>query len=320
MLITIYAPADVHALEIASIRDALFEANQRIHSGNLYEVTLVAEQCGPLRCASGMLLMPDFGISDDLGSPDTLIVVGAYGVPTRPEEVVLQWLRERARLARRYGSICTGAFCLAAAGLLEGRRVTTHWQYAERLAAEYPALAVQADAIYVRDGPVFTSAGVVAALDLVLSLIEEDHGRELALWVARRLVVFLKRPGGQSQFSVHLTGDTSTPAMDRVREHILKAPGEDLGLSALAKIAGVSDRTLARLFSAQVGMNASLYVELSRLDIARRMLEQSDLPLKTIAHEAGFGSISSLRRAFSRRLSLTPLEYRRRFRSTGPMR
>jgi transcriptional regulator GlxA family with amidase domain len=318
MLVTIYAPEDVHALEIASIRDALFEANQRMRSGDRYEVRLVAERAEPLRCASGLLLMPDSGIGEDIGAPDTLIVVGAYGVPTLPVEAVTEWLRVRSSGARRYGAVCTGAFCLAAAGLLDGRRVTTHWQYAERLAAEYPELAVEPDAIFVRDGPVFTSAGVVAALDLVLSLIEEDHGRELALWVARRLVIFLKRPGGQSQFSVHLTGGSAgAPAMDRVRQHIIDAPGADLGSSALARFVGMSERSLARLFKAQTGMNPSLYVELSRLDIARRLLEQSDLPLKAVAHEAGFGSVASLRRAFQRRLSLTPIDYRRRFRSTG---
>jgi transcriptional regulator GlxA family with amidase domain len=319
MLVTIYAPEDVHALEIASIRDALFEANQRMRSDDHYEVRLVTERTAPLRCASGLLVMPDSAIDEESEAPDTLIVVGAYGVPKQPDDLVLQWLRDRSSLARRYGSVCTGAFCLAAAGLLDGRRVTTHWQYAERLAADYPQLAVQPDSIFVRDGPVFTSAGVVAALDLALSLIEEDHGRELALWVARRLVVFLKRPGGQSQFSVHLTAEAEgTPPIERVRQHIVNAPGADLGSSALARFAGMSERSLARLFKAETGMNSSLYVELSRLDIARRLLEQSDRPLKSVAYEAGFGSIVSLRRAFLRRLGVRPVDYRRRFRSTGP--
>jgi transcriptional regulator GlxA family with amidase domain len=318
MLVTIYAPENVHALEIASIKDALFEANQRMRSDDRYEVRLVAQRADPIRCASGLLLMPDCGIAEDIEGPDTLIVVGPYGVPTQPDEVVKQWLTARSSRARRYGAICTGAFCLAAAGLLDGRRVTTHWQYAERLAVDYPELIVQPDAIFVRDGPVFTSAGVVAGIDLVLSLIEEDHGRELALWVAQRLVVFLKRPGGQSQFSVHLTGGgAATPAMDRVRQHIVDVPGADLGSSALARFAGMSERSLARLFKAQTGMNPSLYVELSRVDVARRLLEQSDLPLKSVAYQAGFGSIASLRRAFLRRLGLTPIDYRRRFRSTG---
>lgn len=317
MLVIIYAPEDVHALEIASIRDALFEANQHMRSDDRYEVILVAQRPEPLRCASGLRVVPDSVIGEDIEGPDTLIVVGAYGVPGLPDEAVKQWLRTQSNHARRYGAVCTGAFCLAAAGLLDGRRVTTHWQFAERLAKEYPELTLQADAIFVRDGPVFTSAGVVAALDLALSLIEEDHGRELALWVARRLVVFLKRPGGQSQFSVHLTSGASvTPAMDRVRQHIVDAPQANLGSSALARFAGMSERSFARIFKSQTGMNPSLYVELSRLDVARRLLEQSDVPLKSVAHNAGFGSIASLRRAFLRRLGLSPIDYRRRFRST----
>lgn len=317
MRVTIYAPENVHALEIASIRDAMFEANQRMRSNDHYDVRLVAQRAGPLRCASGQLLMADSAIGEDTESSDTLIAVGAYGVPKEPDEAVKQWLCGLSSGARRYGAVCTGAFSLAAAGLLNGRRVTTHWQYAERLATEYPELVVQPDAIFVRDGPVFSSAGVVAALDLALSLIEEDHGRELALWVARRLVVFLKRPGGQSQFSVHLTGGAvGTPAIDRIRQHIAESPRADLGSEALARLAGMSERSLARLFKAQTGMSPSLYVELSRLDIARRLLEQTDVPRKSVAYEAGFGSIASLRRAFQRRLSLTPIEYRRRFRTS----
>ncbi|HEY1124701.1 MAG TPA: helix-turn-helix domain-containing protein [Sphingobium sp.] len=318
MRVTIYAPDNVHALEIASIRDAMFEANQRMRSNDHYDVKLVAQRAEPLRCASGQLIMPDSAFAEDIEPLDTLIVVGAYGVPKEPDEAVRQWLRDRSSGARRYGAVCTGAFCMAAAGLLDGRRVTTHWQYAERLAVEYPELAVQPDAIFIRDGPVFSSAGVVAALDLALSLIEEDHGRELALWVAQRLVVFLKRPGGQSQFSVHLTGEgAGTPAMDRIRQHIAEFPRADLGSSALAKMAGLSERSLTRLFKSQTGMSPSLYVELSRLDVARRLLEQTEVPRKTVAYEAGFGSIASLRRAFWRRLRVTPIEYRRRFRTTG---
>jgi transcriptional regulator GlxA family with amidase domain len=317
MLVTIYAPADVHMLEIASIRDAFFEANERMESPDPYDVRLVAQRADPIRCASGLLVVPDATIEQEIGRADTLIVAGAYGIPESPDEAVRLWLQNQTGLARRYGAVCTGAFHLAEAGVIDGRRVTTHWQYAEQLAQRYPELTVQADSIFIRDGPVFTSAGVAAALDLVLSLIEEDHGRELALWVARRLVVFLKRPGGQSQFSVHLTGQgQATPAIDRLRQRIANSPRADLGTPALAKLAGISERSLARLFRTETGMSPSLYVELSRLDVARRMLEETDLPLKSVGHAAGFGSVATLRRAFLRRLSLTPAEYRRRFRTT----
>ena len=249
---------------------------------------------------------------------DTLIVAGPYGVPDRPSEEVARWLREQAAQARRYGSTCTGAFLLAHAGLLSGRRVTTHWQYAERLAAEYPDIQVEPDRIFVRDGPVFSSAGVAAAIDLAFSLIEEDHGRALALWVARRLVVFLKRPGGQSQFSAALTAQTAaTGPIDSIRLHILENPRADLDLAALAEVAGVSPRHLSRLFHAELGKSPAAYVELTRLDIARRLLEDSTSPIKSIAYAAGFGSTATLRRAFLRRIGATPAEYRRRFQTTG---
>jgi transcriptional regulator GlxA family with amidase domain len=202
-------------------------------------------------------------------------------------------------------------------GLLSGRRVTTHWQYADRLAAEFPEIKVEPDRIFVRDGPVFSSAGVTAAIDLAFSLIEEDHGSALALWAARRLVVFLKRPGGQSQFSAALTAQTAAAGpIDRIRLHILENPRADLGSAALAEVAGVSARHLSRLFHAELGMSPAAYVELTRLDMARELLGDSASPIKTIAFAAGFGSTATLRRAFLRRLGVTPVEYRIRFQTT----
>ena len=232
--------------------------------------------------------------------------------------MVVRWLREQAKQSRRYGSTCTGAFLLAHAGLLTGHRVTTHWQYATRLAVAYPDIQVEPDRIFVRDGPVFSSAGVAAAIDLAFSLIEEDHGRALALWVARRLVVFLKRPGGQSQFSAALTAETATTGpIDRIRLHILENPRADLGLTSLARAANVSSRHLSRLFHAELGMSPAAYVELTRIDIARRLLEDSTASIKAIAYAAGFGSTVTLRRAFVRRIGVTPLDYRLRFRTTA---
>jgi transcriptional regulator GlxA family with amidase domain len=318
MLITIFAPCNVHLLEVAGVRDALFEANCKMASGHRYRVQLVTEQGVPEQSASGTIYVPDAGIRDVPEPCDTLIVAGPYGVPVPPSEAATQWLREQAQQARRYGSTCTGAFLLAHAGLLAGRRATTHWQYAERLAASFPDILVEPDRIFVRDGPVFSSAGVTAAIDLAFSLIEEDHGRALALWVARRLVVFLKRPGGQSQFSAALTAQTATTSpIDRIRLHILESPRAKLGLEALAGVTGVSPRHLSRLFSAELGMSPATYVELTRIDIARRLLEDSAAPIKAIAHTAGFGSTTTLRRAFLRRMGVTPLQYRLRFRTTG---
>lgn len=318
MLTTIFAPANVHLLEVAGLRDAFFEANCKMEAGQPYQMRLVTEDGRPMKSASGVTIIPDAGVREVTQPCDTLIVVGPYGVPARPGEKVAGWLREQAANARRYGSTCTGAFVMAEAGLLAGRRVTTHWQYARRLADDYPDIRVEPDRIFVRDGPVFSSAGVTAAMDLAFSLIEEDHGRALALWVARRLVVFLKRPGGQSQFSATLTaqGASADPA-DRIRLHILENPRGDLGLEALSVVAGTSSRHLSRLLREQLGMSAAAYVELTRVDLARRLLEESTAPLKAVAWAAGFGSTATLRRAFLRRIGVSSSAYRDRFRTTA---
>ncbi len=318
MLITIFAPSNVHLLEVAGVRDALFEANCKTRSAQPYRVRLVTEQGSPTQSASGVTFVPDEGVREATQCSDTLVVLGPYGVPDRPSGIVAEWLREQARHSRRYGSTCTGAFLLAHAGLLSGRRVTTHWQYAKRLATENPDIEVEPDRIFVRDGPVFSSAGVAAAIDLAFSLIEEDHGRSLALWVARRLVVFLKRPGGQSQFSAALTAQTATTSpIDRIRLHILEKPHFALDLTSLANLAGVSPRHLSRLFHAELGMSPAAYVELIRIDIARGLLEDTAAPIKSVAHASGFGSTATLRRAFLRRMGVMPLEYRLRFQTTG---
>jgi transcriptional regulator GlxA family with amidase domain len=318
VLITIFAPSNVHLLEVAGVRDALFEANCKTRSAQPYRVRLVTEQGSATQSASGVTFIPDEGVREATQPSDTLVVLGPYGVPDRPSETVADWLRDQASHSRRYGSTCTGAFLLAQAGLLSGRRVTTHWQYAKRLADENPDIQVEPDRIFVRDGPVFSSAGVAAAIDLAFSLIEEDYGRALALWVARRLVVFLKRPGGQSQFSAALTAQTAaTSPIDRIRFHILEKPHLPLDLTSLADVAGVSPRHLSRLFHAELGVSPATYVELTRIDIARRLLEDTTAPIKSIAHAAGFGSTATLRRAFQRSMSVTPLEYRQRFQTTG---
>lgn len=318
MLITIFVPPNVHLLEIAGLGDAFFEANQKMETGDSYVVQLVTEDGSPLQSASGVTFEPDGGIGDSIGPCDTLIVVGPYGVPTPPSDAVKAWLSEQARQARRYGSTCTGAFLLASSGLLNGRRATTHWQYADRLAKDFPDIHVEPDRIFVRDGPAFSSAGVTAATDLAFALIEQDHGRALALWVARRLVVFLKRPGGQSQFSDALTAQSeATSPIDRIRMHILEHPRGDLALQALAGHVGVSPRHLSRLFRAELGMSPAAYVELTRIDMARRLLEDGTAPIKVVAYAAGFGSPATLRRAFLRRIGVPPLQYRLLFQTAG---
>lgn len=318
MLIAIFVPSNVHMLEVAGVRDAFFEANCKMASGHHYRVKFITERGVAEVSASGITYVPDAGIHDPFEPCDTLIVAGPYGLPVPPSDAVKEWLRKQVKQSRRYGSTCTGAFLLAHAGLLAGRHTTTHWEYAARLATDFPEIKVEPDRIFVRDGPVFSSAGVTAAIDLAFSLIEEDHGRAMALWVARRLVVFLRRPGGQSQFSAALTAQTATTGpIDRIRLYILESPRAELGLEALAKVVGMSPRHLSRLFKAELSMSPVAYVELTRIDIARRLLEDSAAPIKMIAHTAGFGSTTTLRRAFLRRLGVTPLQYRLRFQTTG---
>ncbi len=227
----------------------------------------------------------------------------------------LAWLRRRAPTVRRYGSVCTGAFFLGAAGLLDGRHVTTHWQHAAELASRYPAALVEPDRIFVQDGPLSTSAGVTAGIDLALHLIEEDYGRALALTVARRLVVFLKRPGGQSQFSAHLAAQLATESrIQGVQRWILDHLDTDLSLAALAARAAMSVRSFTRTFQRETGGTSADFIELARVDAARRLLEDTDVPLQLVAFRCGFVTADTMRRAFLRRIGTGPHSYRARFR------
>ena len=317
MRIVIFVPSDVHSLELAGLMDVFAEANAR--AGEMvYEVDIVAEDAGTIRCASGLRVLPDYAFSAYPNCPDTLLVAGSVGVPQPPGRQVIDWLTGMAPKSRRYGSICTGAFVLGDAGLLKDRRVTTHWQFASLLAERFPAAHVEGDRVFIRDGPMITSAGSSAAIDLGLSLVEEDLGREIALYVARRLVVFLKRPGDQSQFSVHLAAQ----AIDRsrlynVQQYVLNHPAADLSVTALAKIAAMSARNFTRVFSQEVGISPSAYVDLTRVDVARFLLEGSRLSIAGIAERSGFGSARAMRRAFLAHVGVTPSDYRDRFRTSG---
>lgn len=317
MRIVIFVPEDVHSLELAGLMDVFAEANARVDRP-FYQVTIVAEGDSTIRCASGLRVQPDCDFGNYSGSPDTLLVAGSVGIPHSPGRQVIDWLTAIASQTRRYGSVCTGAFVLGSAGLLKGRRVTTHWQFASLLAERFPDAHVEGDRVFLRDGMMITSAGSSAAIDLGLSLVEEDLGREVALFVARRLVVFLKRPGDQSQFSVHLAAQ----AIDRnrlhdVQQYVLNHPTEDLSVAALAKIAAMSTRNFTRVFSQEMGISPSDYVDLTRIDVARFLLEGSRLPIASIAEKSGFASASAMRRAFVSHVGVTPSDYRDRFRTSG---
>lgn len=317
MRIVIFVPADVHSLELAGLMDVFAEANARAGKA-FYDVAVVAEDDRTIRCASGLRVLPDYAFDAYPSSPDTLLVAGSVGVPQRPVKRVIDWLTSMAPRTRRYGSVCTGAFVLGEADLLKGRRVTTHWQFASLLAERFPAARVEGDRVFVRDGSMITSAGSSAAIDLGLSLVEEDLGREVALYVARRLVVFLKRPGDQSQFSVHLAAQ----AIDRsrlynVQQYVLNHPAADLSVTALAKIAAMSARNFTRVFSHEVGISPSDYVDLTRVDVARFLLEGSRLSIASVAERSGFGSGRAMRRAFLAHVGVLPSDYRDRFRTAG---
>jgi transcriptional regulator GlxA family with amidase domain len=317
MQVVIFVPSNVHSLELAGLTDVLSEANARA-AENFYEVTIVAQDDRPIRCGSGLRILPDLAYLSSPGSPDTLLVAGSVGIPNSPSREVVDWLTRMAEQTRRYGSVCTGAFLLGDAGLLRGRRVTTHWQFASLLAERFPEAKVEGDRIFVRDGALISSAGSSAAIDLGLSLVEEDLGREVALYVARRLVVFLKRPGDQSQYSVHLAAQAlERSRLHDVQQYILNHPAADLSIGALAKIAAMSARNFTRVFTQEVGIPPSEYVDLTRIDVARYLIEGSPLTIDTIAVKSGFGSGRAMRRAFLAHIGTTPAEYRERFRTSG---
>jgi transcriptional regulator GlxA family with amidase domain len=276
-------------------------------------VQVIGTAPGPIGIPCGVSVVPDRTIADSDEAIDTLLVAG--GQQPEIDQAAVAWLAGHAELVRRCGSICTGTFLLAAAGLLDGRRATTHWQHAKELAAPFPKVTVDPDPILVKDGKFYTSAGVAAGLDLALTLVEEDAGPDLAFEVARRLVMFLKRPGTQSQVSVHLAEQLSPlSATQRVRQWTLANLTADLSVETLAKQTAMSARNFSRVFRRDVGMTPAEFVETARVDAARRALEDTDLPLKRIAARCGFTGADGMRAAFYRRFGVTAYRYRATFR------
>src|SRR6516165_4978074 len=245
---------------------------------------------------------------------DTLLVAGGEGAEAAAENPVLvDWVRQRATRARRVASVCTGAFLLASAGLLDGRRAATHWEYCARLAQRFPAVHVEPDPIFVCDGRVWTSAGVTAGIDLALALVEEDLGRSVALAVARHLVVFLKRPGGQAQFSAALALQAADDKFGALHDWISDHLADDLSLPVLAIQAGMSERSFSRHYAESTGLTPARAVERLRVEGARHLLSETRLPVKRISQRCGFGSEETMRRSFLRVLDTTPQDYRARF-------
>jgi transcriptional regulator GlxA family with amidase domain len=307
----------VQLLDVSGPLDVFAEANVQT-ARDSYRLEVIASVAGDVRSSSGARLVPDRIIGErDGGSIDTLLIAGCPNLAeTRPTAAVLQWLRDTAPRTRRYGSVCTGAFLLAQAGLLDGKRITTHWAVAGRLAEAFPAITVDADAIHVRDGRLRTAAGVTAGLDLALALVEEDLGRDVAMKVAGQLVMFFKRPGGQLQFS---RKGESLPAgrsvLQEVQRFVAAHPSDDHSIARLAERANISPRHFARLFHSEVGITPAAWVEAARVTAARRLLEAGREAPKQVAVQCGFANADTLRRAFARHVGVTPAEYRRRHAS-----
>ena len=305
-------------LEVFSQADRLFPSD----GGGRYATEVVAVSADPVVASDGLAVVPHRTLADAavsaVSSPiDTLVVVGGMGVRDASEDPeYVDWVRAAAGRARRVTSVCSGAFLLAAAGLLDGRRAVTHWQSCDDLAARFPEVRVESDPIFVRDDPIWTSAGVTAGVDLALALVEDDHGAEMARAIAKQLVVFVQRPGGQAQFSTQLAAQR--PGRDALREAqtwIADHLDEDLSLPALARRAALSERHFSRVFRAETGMTVAAYVEAARIEAARRLLESTHDGLGRIARTCGFGTVETMHRTFNRTIRVTPGEYRRHFSS-----
>ncbi len=310
---------DCQILDVVGPLEVFDGASQLDERG--YDIRVLAPGGGMLTTSSGLRLEVHGDLLRSRGPLDTVVVAGGAG--TRAAAADLRVTKAIARLAknaRRTVSVCTGAFVLAAAGLLDGRRATTHWAYCDSLARRFPTVDIEPDSIFVRDGAVWTSAGVTAGIDLALALVEDDCGREVSLTVARHLVMFVRRPGGQSQFSAQLSGQlASKEALRELQMFIIDNVAGDLRVPALAARMGMSERNFTRVFRREVGVTPARFVEQARLDAARRLLEDTPLTHDAIADAVGFASADVFCRAFARQLGVSPSAYRARFSRQGSL-
>ena len=323
--IVVLAFDGVEPLDVVGPADIFASANFRLDGspGRIqpYEVVVAAPAPGPVRSFTGLQLVAEAALADlEPADIDTLLVAGGPGVwPALDNAALLAWLRNAHGRVRRLCSVCTGAFLLAAAGVLDGRRATTHWRWCDALAARHPEIAVAPDSIWVRDGDVYTSAGVTAGMDLALGLVEEDLGRRAAMLLARAKVMFMKRPGGQSQFSEQLQAQAAnSPQIGDLQQWILAHLGDDLSVPALAGRLAMSPRHFTRVFQRETRQTPARFVAAARLAEARRRLEDAGDGVERIAFDCGFGNAERMRRTFLRQLGVSPHDYRRRFRAGPP--
>lgn len=306
----------LQGLDLVGPLEVFADANDEL-GRPAYELTVAATAAGVVRTSSGVGIVADAALADVPAPIDTLLVVGGDGTyEAVRDQALVREVRRLATDARRVTSVCSGAFVLATAGLLDGRRATTHWRACDLLARSFPAVTVEPDPIFVRDGNVYTSAGVTAGMDLALALVEDDHGRDLALAIARRLVLFLRRPGNQSQFSAPLGAQVAErDGLRDAQRFVVEHPDRDCSVATLARQAAMSERNFTRCFTAEVGTTPARYVERIRVETARRLLEDTDEGVDGIAAASGFGTAETMRRTFLRVVRITPTEYRRRFRA-----
>jgi transcriptional regulator GlxA family with amidase domain len=312
--VAIVAMPGVQLLDVSGPLDVFAEAN--VQAGRpAYRLLVLSSKPGHIISSSGARLAADHMIGKGFEEPvDTLLIAGCpNAAEDRHEPAMLDWLRRAAPRTRRFGSVCSGAFLLAAAGLLDGRRVTTHWAVARQLAERYPRVEVDEDAIHIRDGKIRTAAGVTAGLDLALALVEEDLGRDVAMRVASQLVMFFRRPGGQLQFSRRgEAAPLGRAALQEIQRWVAAHPGLDHSVASLAERMELSPRHFARLFRDEVGITPAAWVEAARITSARAMLEDGRETPKQVAARCGFADADVLRRAFTRHVGVSPAEYRKR--------
>lgn len=305
---------DFLLLDMAGPLEVFSIANRYLPPAQHYRILTLGTEPGPLRASNGVMVQADLLLEEALDAYDLLLVPGGPGAYNECHPALLPWLRAAVPRARRFGSICTGAFVLGYAGLLDGHRVTTHWHYTERLIKAFPKAIVETDRIYLQDGRLITSGGVTAGIDLALSVVAQDHGKQVAVEVAKVLLVVMKRQGGQAQFSpmTSAVAPQETP-ITRVQNHVLANLEQSFTVESMAALVDMSARHFARLFAKDVQMTPMAFLQGARIDRARHLLETTELPLKTVAFHAGFGSVRHMRFLFSEKLGLTPTQYRQQF-------
>ncbi|RKH13391.1 GlxA family transcriptional regulator [Corallococcus sp. CA053C] len=323
--VAMLAYPDVQMLDVTGplevfARTSRWLKEKGLREDDAYSVEIIGLKRGAFPASSGLRLHADHRFDEVGRGIDTLLIAGGIGARRySAHPPLVRWIRQQARGVRRLASICTGAFFLAESGLLEGRRATTHWAYCAEFAQRYPGIQLEPDRIFVQEGGLYTAAGVTAGMDLALALVEEDHGRAVALEVARALVMFLRRPGGQAQFSAQLAVQLAEQEpLRELQAYILEHPREDLSVQALARRVAMSPRNFARVFTREAGMPPARFVTSTRVETARRLLEETSEGLDGVCAKSGLGTPEAMRRAFLHTVGIPPSQYRERFNRPPP--